>query len=236
MCGVLPQCFICVDFTVSECCRVFLPIVGFFRIYPSVLLFPLQSEGRLHKHLPLSGVLTNTTFNVTVPAKQPCNAGLCPSPFPLAGCLVAILAPPATEQRPNVSDLLSPASLQGACWARRASPIRGSLQCKPNDPAWRCALASWTVPRELEKPLFPIPWPATAQPFGEWPKKPGHLLGSMQERALELYFLFKLIGWVDQHKYLGVEHISRELIIVIILCRLFSRVSIQEGFEIASSD
>jgi len=94
------------------------------------------------------------------------------------------------------------------------------------------------VPRKLEKPPLPVPWLATTQRFGgEWhscPKKPGHLLGSMQERALDLYFSFRLMGWVDQHKYLGVEHISRELIIVIILCRLFSRVSVQEGFEITS--
>lgn len=95
---------------------------------------------------------------------------------------------------------------------------------------------AWT-PGETSAPR---PMAGTAQPFGgEWdscPKKPGHLLGSMQERALDLYFLFKLMGWVDQRKYLGVEHISRELIIVTILCRLLSRVSVQEGFEITSSD
>lgn len=53
-------------------------------------------------------------------------------------------------------------------------------------------------------------------------------------RTLDPYFLSKLMEWVDRHKYLGVKHISSELIVVIILCMLYSRVSIPEGFEITS--
>ena len=88
-------CLICVDFTASEYCGVVLPIVSFsrFTLQCSCFTYDLKKDSAYWKYLPLSEVLTNTTFNVTVPAKQPGNAGLCPSPFPLPGHLVVILAP-----------------------------------------------------------------------------------------------------------------------------------------------
>lgn len=229
---------VCVDFTASECCGVFLPIVVFPR-------FTLQcsfhlSEGRLcirNTSHCLKSLLRPRSMSLFLQSSRAVQ-GSAQGPFPYRSTWCWFLALPVVEKRPSISDLLMPAPSQDECWARRASPICGSLPCNPNVPAQRGALASQNVPRKLEKPPLPILWPPTAQPFsGEWhrcPKKPGHLLGSVQERALELYFSFRLMAWVNQHKYLGVEHTSREMIVVIILCRLFSRVSIQEGFEITS--
>lgn len=136
-----------------------------FTLQCSCFTYNLKEDSTYWKYLPLSEVSTNTTFNVTVPAKQPCNAGLCPCPFPLPGRLVVILTPAAAEKRWNIPDLLSPASLQVARWARRAAPLHGSLLSKPNALVWRCGLASQTVPGQLEKPPLPVPWLVLLSPL-----------------------------------------------------------------------
>lgn len=136
-----------------------------FTLRCSCFTYNLKEDSTYWKYFPLSEVSTNTTFNVTVPAKQPCNAGLCPSPFPLPGRLVVILTPSAAEKRWNIPDLLSPASLQVARWARRAAPLHGSLLFKPNALVWRRGLASQTVPGHLEKPPLPVPWLVLLSPL-----------------------------------------------------------------------